>query len=185
MKNTLSLIAITLFCVACLLNFSVNEARSRAAEPSTGPSPTSQQANADPDFLKGQQAARKDLASGILGEKLPIPEAFMLEWMDKESEDANLLPYYQAIVADRYGVKSGEVVFIPNRNDNLHWANGYNHEMRPAIERRCGHDALDKAWKEACYTSTKKRATYLDARATRQKAKNSPATHPAGASPSK
>jgi hypothetical protein len=92
---------------------------------------------------------------------LPVPEAFLLEWQDSESEDHNLLDYYKALLADKYHIKSDWVIFNSASPGQRIWGLGYNQEMRPEIEKRCGVETLNKAWKDACNLPTADRAKYL------------------------
>jgi NADH:ubiquinone oxidoreductase subunit len=117
-----------------------------------------------PEFEAGRAAAKTDLEAGILGEILAVPETFLRQWMNPYNKDANLLSYYQAIVEDRYGVKSRWVMFNSASPGRRQEAAGYNKAMRATIEKRIGVDMLDKAWKEACEETTEKRAKYLKLR---------------------
>jgi hypothetical protein len=148
----------------------------RAAQPATQPArEATPPPAANAAFEAGRALAKKDRGANIVGEKLPVPETFLMMWMMPDSSDANLLEYYQAIVADRFGVKSEEVMFHAGLTDPIDWAHGYNAEMQPDVEKRAGAHGMNKAWKEACATSKAKRAKYLEQRQT----KGNPATQPA------
>lgn len=180
MKNRLLLVSL-LASLLCLSYFQPSATKAEAkgtTQPSTNPAADHQAQEADPEFRKGREQARKDLAAGKLGQRLPIPEAFFLEWEVGENKDANLVAYYKAFVADRFGVICEEFIFIPNYTDELKQADGYNGQMLPVIEKRFGKDVLHKAWVEACNTPSEKRDAYLKARAASQK-KPAPATQPA------
>jgi hypothetical protein len=134
----------------------------RAAEkPATRPTTPPPATSLDPDFEQGRARARRDLQAGIITEMLPVPEVFLLEWQDAQSEDHNLLDYYKAVLADKYHVKSDWIMFNSASPGQRMWALGYNQEMRPEIEKRCGVATLNQAWKDACNLPTADRAKYL------------------------
>src|SRR5690242_7997667 len=120
--------------------------------PTTRPT-TQPNDNPDPDFQKGRARARQDLQSNTLGELLPIPETFLLQWI-RDEPDANLLPYYQAIALDKYHVKVEPVMFNAASPDRRMFALGYNHEMRPHLDKQIGPGTLEKLWHRACNTPT-------------------------------
>jgi hypothetical protein len=145
--------------------------------PTSQPATTAPATRSDPDFERGRVRAQKDLQAGIVAEILPIPEAFLMEWHDRQSEDHNLLDYYKAVLADKYNVKSSYVMFHAGLSGPRMYALGYNQEMRPAIEKRCGVETLNKAWKDACNLPTADRAKYLKDRAAKgPKSTTQPAT---------
>jgi len=136
--------------------------------------------NPDPDFQKGRARARHDLQSNTLGELLPVPETFLLQW-SRDEPDANLVPYYQAIALDKYHVKVEPVMFNAASPDRRMFALGYNAEMRPHLDKQIGPKTLDKLWHQACNTPTAKRAQYLKTRAAKSHPK--PATQPSKPKP--
>jgi hypothetical protein len=144
-----------------------------ATRPATQPTAAD---NPDPDFQKGRARARQDLQANTLGELLPIPETFLLQW-HPGSPDANLVEYYQAVAFDKYGVKVGTVMFNAASPDRRMFALGYNQEMSSRLEKRCGAGALDALWKRACNTPSAKRAQYLKHRPPK------PATRPSKPTP--
>jgi hypothetical protein len=89
----------------------------------------------------------------VLGYRLPVPEAFLLEWEDRESEDKDLLEYNGALLADRYGIRFDWVMFHAASPQGRAKAVAYNEEMIPAIVKKFGSDVTDKTWKEACNAS--------------------------------
>lgn len=154
-----------------------------ATRPASQPTTTSPpEAKPDPDFERGRARAKKDLHAGIVAEILPVPEVFLLEWQDPQSEDHNLLDYYKAVLADKYNIKSDHVMFNAASPGQRLWALGYNHEMRPEIEKRCGVNTLHQTWKDACNLPTADRAEYLKARAAKT-AKPTPRPATANATP--
>jgi hypothetical protein len=159
-QRALNIIALTLAAIFTTHTF--------AADNAPAPPPTSQPATTapattkpDPDFERGRARAKKDLQAGIVAEILPVPEVFLLEWQDSESEDHNLLDYYKAVLADKYNIKSDYVMFNSASPGQRMWALGYNHEMRPEIEKRCGVATLKQIWKDACNLPTADRTKYL------------------------
>jgi hypothetical protein len=131
------------------------------------------------DLEAARAEARKDLAAGVLGYRLPVPEAFLLEWEDRESEDKDLLEYNGALLADRYGIRFDWVMFHAASPRERAKAVAYNEEMIPAIVTKFGSDVTDKTWKEACNASPATRAKYLAARREAAQAARGPSTRPA------
>jgi hypothetical protein len=150
---------------------------------SAGPSTQPATKPADPDVEEGRAKARQDLEAGKLGEALAIPETFLMSFWSPHSKDRNLLEYYQAVVADRYGVKSETVMFHSASPGRRAWACGYNDVMNPEIEKRFGKDVMNKAWVEACHMAADKRDEYLTARKEKAAAKSG-ATTKAASQPS-
>src|SRR3954468_21605685 len=145
---------------------------------STQPAPATSQPKAQSDLDAARAAARKDLAAGVLGYVLPVPEAFLLEWEGPESEDKDLLEYNGALLADRYGIRFDSVMFHAASPQQRAKAVAYNEVMVPAIVKKFGSDVTDKTWKEACEASPATRAKYLAARREAAQAARGPSTRP-------
>jgi hypothetical protein len=144
----------------------------------TQPAGATQPAKPQSELEAARAAARKELAAGVLGYRLPVPEAFLLEWMDRESEDKDLLEYNGALLADRYGIRFDWVMFHAASPQVRAKAVAYNDEMLPAIVKKFGSDVTDKTWKEACEASPATRAKYLADRREAAQAARAPSTHP-------
>jgi len=84
----------------------------------------------------------------------------MLEFED--GDDSNLMDYYTAIMADKYGLTNEVVVFIPGPTLKIRHARGYGSVVNAEIDRKFGADTPDKAWKAACKMSKADRQKYLD-----------------------
>ena len=163
-------LVLLLFCVPCLLA-KAEDRPSPPNAPNAPNAPTTKpgeargiEAGRDPQVEAGRLKAEQDVAAGILGESFAVPEMFLMQWMMPGSEDKDLMEYYQAIVADRYAVKSDWVMYHAASPQGRARADGYNQVMGPLVEKKFGAGVLDKAWKEACGTPPEKRAAYLKAR---------------------
>src|SRR3954452_8772055 len=151
--NRPSCAVILLLAVGCVLQF--------GGASTTQPAGTTQPAKPQSDLEAARTAARKDLAAGVLGYVLPVPEAFLLEWEGPESEDKDLLEYNGALLADRYGIRFDSVMFHAGSPQQRAKAVAYNEVMVPAIVKKFGGDVTDKIWKEACNATPAARAKYL------------------------
>ena len=162
--NQCKLNIISVSAVVMLATLTIAADHTPSTKPTSQPATTAPVAAAkpDPDFERGRARAQKDLQAGIVAEILPVPEVFLLEWQDPESEDHNLLDYYKAILADKFNIESDYVMFNAASPGQRLWALGYNREMQPAIEKRCGSaTTLNQIWKDACNLPTADRAKYL------------------------
>jgi len=167
--------AIALFLAASsILQFGAGA----STKPAAGPAPATQPSRPQSDVEAARAAARKDLAAGVLGYVLPVPEAFLLEWEGPESEDKNLLEYNGALLADRYRIRFDWVMFHAASPQQRAKAVAYNEEMIPAIVKKFGSDVTDKTWKEACSATPATRAKYLAARREAAQAARGPSTRP-------
>jgi hypothetical protein len=158
-RRALNISTLTLATILTTHTFAADSAP--ATRPTSAPNTPPPATQPDPDFEQGRARAKKDLQAGIVAEMLPVPEVFLLEWQDSESEDHNLLDYYKAVLADKYNIKSDYVMFNSASPGQRMWALGYNHEMQPEIEKRCGVATLKQTWKDACNLPTADRAKYL------------------------
>jgi hypothetical protein len=135
--------------------------------------------NMEAEIAAGRAEARKDLAAGELGYRMPVPEMFLLSSMGDHNDDAHLFDFYETVLRDRFGVKLRIVMYhAATPPEERCRAQGYDEEMTAVIEKRFGAGVLDKTWKETCALPDAKRAEYLNSRPKPGSPTSRPTTQP-------